>query len=213
MATIPSRIYQLLDLILTAATNLAVRVGVLESGQGDALTLGVSTMPRGQAASGASQTLSNQSLRLSYFTSTKSFTSTQVKFVSGATAAAATPTLVRLALYSIAANGDATLVASTVSDTALFATINTSYTRSWSVPVALVAGQRYAVAGLCVTGAAAPSLAGQLFFNGSGAGGTEAGQVAPRLSGFVAGQADLPASFAAGSITDLGSRAYVAILP
>lgn len=178
------------------------------------LTSGQATMDRSEAAVATSTMGISQRLNLAYFTAVQTFTSTQVKVFSSATAAGATPTLVRIGLYSIdATTGAGTLVASTVSDTALFATVNTAYTKSWSSSVGVVAGQRYALATLVVTAAAAPSHPGQIFFGSVGnQGGIEAG-LAPRMSAFIAAQADLPGSFVAGSLADSSAKFYGVVLP
>lgn len=189
-------------------TDLAIS-GDVSTFSANALTLGESTLPRLQVTSTSSAT-GTGNLRLTYFTAQKTETTTQVRVISGGTAAAATPTLVRIGLYLIDGSDGGTLVASTVSDTALFAATNTVYTRSWSTPYAKVAGQRYALSVLVVTGAAAPTLAGHAAL-ASAAG--EVTTVAPRLSATFSGQTDLPASFATGSLAVSGNLHYAAILP
>lgn len=171
----------------------------------DQVTVGQETASRSLGAN--NQTTGTGNLRLSFFTARKSETSTQARMVSGSTAAAATPTLVRWGLYSIAANGDGTLVASIANDTTLFAAINTAYTRSWSVAYAMVAGQRYALGLLVVSGAAAPTILGSVSVD------SNESAVAPRLTGNISGQADLPASFLAASVAIGSTRAYGVILP
>lgn len=166
----------------------------------NALAVGHETLPRLNAASSAGTT-ATQSLRLSYFTAIRTEPEASVRVLCGGTAAAATPTLVRIGLYSVAANGDIALIASTPNDTTLFATINTAYTKAYSVAAQLTAGVRYARGILIVTGAATPtffaSLASTVFGNELA--------VAPRLSASVPGQADLPASVVAAS---LGAAAF-----
>lgn len=149
-------------------------------------------------------------LRLTYWTSRKTETSTQARLYS-VTAAGATPTLCRWGVYQIAANGDGTLVASIPNDTALFATANTAYTRSWSAPWAKVAGVRYAFGLLIVTGAATPTFLGATL-GASSTGGAEA-LLAPKIASRLDGQSDLPASFADASLNVSSSRVYAAILP
>ena len=179
----------------------------------DQLTAGQGTLPRVLAQSAAAATGTNQTLRLTYFTAARSFVSTQVAVYSGGTAAAATPTLVRLGLYSVAANGDLTLVASTANDTALFAAAQTAYTKAWSASVQLVAGQRYARGDLVVTAATAPTYPG-LSVHGGSATATAVAGAAPRLTGAVTGQADLPASVAAASVAaTTNGMIYSVILP
>lgn len=176
------------------------------------ITTGVTTMPRSAAVSNVAATLASQSFRLAYFTAVRSFTSTQCVTISGQTAAGATPTLCRVGLYSIAADGAGTLIASIANDTTLWATINTSYTRAWSASAAVTAGTRYAVGVLCVTGATPPVLSGHAFMSTAATGGVEAGR-APRITGSIAAQADLPASFTGASVADYIARFYAVVLP
>jgi hypothetical protein len=170
------------------------------------LTTGEETFPRDFIAALTLGT-NTGTLRLSYLTARKSETTTQIRVLSGSTSAAATPTLVRIGLFSIAGNGDGTLVAATTSDTALFAAANTRYTKSWASSYAKVAGQRYAVGILVVTSATAPSLAGV------GAGNSTELADDPRLTASIASQTDLPASFTAASLAVSGTRFYAALLP
>jgi hypothetical protein len=147
-------------------------------------------------------------LRLTYFTARKTETITQVRVVSGSTAAGATPTVVRFGLYSVAANGDIALIASTANDTALLATINTAYTKALSASVDLVAGTRYAFGILVVSAATMPTF----LCLATTIGGSEL-NVAPRISALIAGQADLPASVANASLSAAALAFYAVVLP
>lgn len=153
-------------------------------------------------------TLSNQTLRLAFFTARKTETKTQVR-VQCVTAAGATPTLIRFGLYTVAANGDITLVASTANDTTLLAGAGGETTKALSSSYKVYAGRRYAFGALVVTAAAAPAITS---LNAQSAASTEMGR-APRLSGAVTGQADLPASVASGSITNSGNMPFGVLLP
>lgn len=192
-------------------TTVTVTGGIQDTPAGadtstaDLLDTGEETIPRNLSVSGT-VTVSSGTLRLVFFTARKSETTSQVRILTGGTAAAATPTLCRLALYQVDGTA-ATLVASTVNDTALFAAVNTVYTRSWSTPFAKVAGQRYAFGVLVVSGAATPAFFGQVISSGP-----EATQP-PIMAGFLSGQADLAASFSTGGLTSTGNRIYGAILP
>jgi hypothetical protein len=170
------------------------------------VTSGEETFSR-EVATSSSVAVATQSLRLAYFTARKTETTTQVRVITGGTAAAATPTICRIGLYSIAANGNGSLVASTANDTALFAGLTTAYTRSWTTPYAKVAGTRYALGILVVSGAATPTFVGQSIGNAAEA------AVAPALSAALTGQSDLPSSFTAGALTTTGNRNYGVILP
>ncbi len=174
----------------------------------DQLESGEETMARDAIASSAVST-STQVLRLTYFTARKSETTTQVRVLSGSTAAAATPSLCRVGLYGVAANGDATLVAAIANDTTLFASTNTAYTRSWTTPYAKTAGQRLAMGVLVVTSVSAPVLAG-LILNAPAA---AEGILAPRLAGLITSQTDLPSSFLGSAVASNTNRHYGAILP
>lgn len=172
----------------------------------NALTAGEALMPRDVASSAV--TMSSGNLRLAYFTARKSEVVTTLRVTTNSTAAGATPTLVRYGLYTVAANGDITLVASTANDTTLFAAANTAYPKALSAAYTKRAGVRYAIGVLVVTGAAAPTIVGENY-GGSGADWA----LAPRLSGIVGGQADLPASVVAASVADTTARPQAILLP
>ncbi len=157
---------------------------------------GFSNGDRSWAATTNAAATGTQVLRLSYFTAPKSLLAASVRMMSGGTAAGATPTIVRIGIYSEAANGDLTLIGSTPNDTALFAAAATAYTKALSVSTQFIEGSRYATGLLVVTAAAAPSIVG-VTFGGFSISGTDA----PRLTAHVSGQANLPSSVAVGSLT------------
>lgn len=173
----------------------------------DWLTSGQETLPRELTTTTAAATGGSQNLRLSFFTARKSFTTTQARVISGGTAAGATPTLVRFGLYSVATDGSGTLVAATVNDTTLLSATGTAYAKAWSASTAVVVGRRYAFGLLIVSAAAMPTLVGAGMQNNAEA------IEPPRLVATLSGQADLPASFAAGSLGVSGARHYAVILP
>lgn len=209
-----SRIKDVLDDILTLVDDgSGGTVPLRYSDAYNKLSSGQGTMSRSFVTSTSAATLSSQALVLTYFTCQVAFTSTQVKVFSGTIAAGATPSLARIGLYSIASDGAGTLVASTASDTALFASTTTAYTKSWSASYALTAGTRYALGLLVVTAAAAPNVAGSAIMGGGvGYGATELA-VAPRMAAYYAAQADLPASFTNGALNAYGGRVYGVVLP
>jgi hypothetical protein len=170
------------------------------------LTTGEETCPR-ELINSSSLSTTSGILRLTYWTARKTESITQVKTYSGGTAAGATPTLVRIGVYSIDSAGAGSLVASTVSDTSLYAGTVTPYTKSFSATFNKTAGARYALGVLVVTGATAPTVAG----NGLAI-STEA-LIAPYESALLSGQTDLPNSFAQGSLSASGNRVYAALLP
>lgn len=197
----PSRILQELDAILAAAQGLGTESEYLTSN----LTAANTTIPRTDAINSAVAT-GTGSLRLTFFDARASMSTANVRVYSGGTAAGATPTLVRFGLYSVAANGAGTLVASTPNDTTLLAAQATAYTKAWSAPVELVAGQRYAFAHLVVTAAAAPTLVGNVL------GDANMAAVTPRLAGLLTAQSDLPASFTNAALSVTAHMAYAAFL-
>lgn len=154
---------------------------------------------------------SSTTLQLSGFTALVSQNITQVRVVTGTTAAAATPTICRLGVYQRDQSTNLhTLVASTVNDTTLFAAASTTYTRPFSAAFNKVAGVDYLVGLLIVTGVALPTFVGPNA-SGNSAFGTDVQLAFPCVAGRVTGQADLPASFAGASITT-GSTPFHALL-
>jgi hypothetical protein len=172
----------------------------------DLLTTGESTMHRRVATSTVVAAATGVFLA-TFFTAKKTETTTQVRMKTGGTAAAATPTLVRIGLYTVDGAGAGTLVASTVSDTALFAGTFTAYTKSWAVAYAKVAGQRYAHGVITVSGAATPTFIGSA--------GQGDNTTAPRLHGTLTGQTDLPGSFTDASLGNAtnSNSVYAVLLP
>lgn len=171
------------------------------------LTTGESTFPRDIATNAAVSMGSSGALRLVYFTAGKTEVITQVRMVSGGTAAGATPTLVRVGVWTSDATGALlSQVAATANDTTLLAGTNTAYTKAFASSFTKTAGQRYAVGLLVVTGAAMPTMSGTTGLT------TLTGQ-SPALSFQMSGQADLPSTAAVGSLAASGSRPYFELLP
>lgn len=173
----------------------------------NSLSAGVSSVERSDVTTQAQPTTSG-SLRMAFFTASRSLTAGQVRIISGGTAAGATPTLIRVGLYSIDGSGNGTLVASTANDTTLLAGTNTVYTKALSSTYEIGSGRRYAAGILVVTGATAPTVQGA----SSSLSGTEC-QQAPTISALLSGLADLPASFTAASLTGATGRPYIAFVP
>lgn len=175
-----------------------------------ALAVGESNGPRHLIGSTAVST-GTQNLRLVYFTAKKTEVVSQVRVWSGGTAAGATPSLVRIGVWTTDSTGALlSLVASTANDTALFATQNTAYTKSFSASFTKQAGQRYATGVLVVTAAAAPTLMGL----GVGAILAAEALTAPVIGALVSGQSDLPSTLAAGSLSSGTAQLhYAALLP
>lgn len=168
----------------------------------DRLTNTLQTIPRWSAVQNCTLQGSG-ALALVYLTADQTLTPSGVAVGTYNTAAAATPTLVRFGLYSVdTGSGDLTLIASTPNDTTLLAATYTIYSKSWSTPVELNRGVRYALGLLVVTGTTMPTLIGANAYSGSFS------SRAPAISHKVAGQSDLPASVAFGSLTASGSVFY-----
>lgn len=174
-------------------------------------TSGESTVPRTSLIS--TSALVSGTISLTFFTARKTENITQVRLPTGNTAAAATPTLVRIGIYSEdQSTGDLTLVQNVANDTTLFAAANTEYTKSLAGTWAKVAGTRYAFAVIIVTGAALPTLTGPNM-NNSTVQGTILSR-SPRLAGAFTGQTDLVSSISNASITYPAPRFFYAeVLP
>lgn len=184
--------------------DLTYDLDIIGPSAGDLVVTGEETFPRTQMTSAAAVTMSSQQMRLTYFTSRRSASTTQVKIWSGTQQAVATPTLCRIGLYTAASDGSLALVASTANDTALFAAATTAYTRSWSTPYSTINGQRYALGVLVVSSQTMPSFGGGAPI----AYVAESTTVLPVENAVVTGQSDLPSTVAAGSLTNSGMRLY-----
>lgn len=169
---------------------------------------GESTMTRGELTSTPSATTSGK-LALSFFTATKSETINNVRAVTADIAAAATPTLCRIGIYSVdPVTKDLTLVASTANDTTLFAAIDTTYTKALSAPLYKNKGQRYAVGVLIVSAAAMPTLIGKTYRSPA----NEA-FMQPHIVAALSGQSDLPATISDSSLAATSVNPYFAVTP
>lgn len=196
------------DFVLTTNGNMFVCVAAGSPGtwtsprdQSQLLATGEEAFDR-RMGTGSGIGMTSGTFRLTYFTCRRAQTSTQVRTVSGSTAAAATPSLCRVGLYTIDAAGAGTLVASTANTTSLWAATSTVYTTSWSVSYALTPGVRYAFGFLCVSSSTVPTLAGLGMSLGSEP------NLAPRLSAALTSQSDLPGSFTDASLGTTGSTVY-----
>jgi predicted RNA-binding protein with TRAM domain len=171
------------------------------------LTAGQETMPR-LAVQANAVTLTSTNMRLAYFTSRKTETVNNVRLVNNG-AAGATPSLIRVGVYSVASDGTLTIIGSTTNDTTLFASPGAPYTKALSAGVSLVVGKRYAIGLLVVSSATMPTMFGSPNIGGVG---SEANQ-APVMSAAVNGQSDLPSPISPGSIGASAQMFYAAILP
>lgn len=186
---------------LSAALAEEEAVNKIQNARLDRLDSAITVMPRYAVVIGSGITTSstNGSVNLSYFTADRNMTVSSITMRTGGTAAAATPTLIRMGIYSEALTQDLTLIASTPNDTTLFATASTMYTKALSATVDLTIGSRYAAAMLIITGATAPTIA---------AGQTVEPGILPRLMASVPTQTDLPSTVAPASLSTSGGFLY-----
>ena len=158
----------------------------------DAVNPGQLTGPRSDFSSTSAPV--SQKLVLSYFTAARAETWTNASAITGGTVPN-TITLSRFGLYAVSAdNEDLTLVASSVNDTALFATQSSLRTKAFAIPYVSAEGARYAL-GILIVATTCPN------FVTTAPGGVAAitaveKAVKPRLTGEIAGQADLPSTIA-----------------
>lgn len=153
--------------------------------------------PRSEIVSTAVQGSSGR-LILWYFTASRTEDIGSITLWTGGTAAAATPTLCRVGVYSVAGDGALTLLAAIANDTALFGTTHTAYTRSLTSTFNKVAGQRYAIGVLVVSGGTVPAFLGSSNIGASTQDNILA--IEPRLAARLDGQTDLPSSVANASL-------------
>lgn len=142
-------------------------------------------------------------LYLAYFTAR--ITATVTNVVTYVTAiAAATPTICRIGVYSVAGNGDLTLLNSTTNDTTLWNATGAN-TKALSSTWSKVKNTRYAVGTIVVTAAAGPTLVGNVIPGLSATAYTVLGN-APRVVGTLGSQTDLPSSVTEASL--VGSTVF-----
>lgn len=115
-------------------------------------------LPRNEV-NGAVTTVSGTTM-YTFFTALRSGVATAIASWSAGTAAA-TPTSTHMGLYREEANGDLTLVGSHGAETLTWAATETRYSKTFTTPVQVSQGVRYACAALFV-GTTAPTLVGSL---------------------------------------------------
>ncbi len=165
----------------------------------------VASVPR-ESCNG-SITCTSGALLLSFFTATKDITIDTVRMFSTGTAAGATPTVVRVGLFTVQSDGSLGLVHFTSNNTSYLSSTNTKYEIALDGSYALVAGKRYATGVLVVTGAAAPTILGNVlqaqFAKTDG----------PLIGAVVTGQTNLPDTVAAVDLVASENRPYVELVP
>jgi hypothetical protein len=218
------------DLFVATADNTVTRLAVGADGQipvadstqtsgvrwsaflhsrGDPLTAGGEAVCDRRIIAATGTALGSGNLQLTYFTAQVAETINNLVLYTASTAAA-TVTLIRYGVYSVAANGDLTLVASTANDTSLLAVANTRYLKALSSSWSKLAGQRYA-AGLLTVSTTSPSM---VAVNAQSAAIFDAVFAQePRLFGVVTSQSDLPSTVANASVTSSRRAPYAEMLP
>lgn len=163
------------------------------------------TMVQHAAFSSVSPT--SGTMDFAYFTARASGPRTNLRQYTS-TSGASGLTLAKLGLYSVAANGDLTLIAATGNETGLFGSSGTAYSPAMLTSPTLVAGERYAIGSLFIgttmgnrVGMAFPSSAIPAAFG-------PVNRPTARLSG----QTDLPASVAYGSLVNTTGVIYAEVL-
>lgn len=172
-----------------------------------ALTIGEETFPAKYVVN-STVTSSNDLIRLSCWTATKSETVTQVVMVSGSTAAVGA-TMGRMGLYLITGSAGSytgKLIASTANDVTLFSAASTVYTRAFTAPAWKTAGLRYGIGAIVRGTSTAPTLQGLLTPTAMGA----AVLMDPPDTLTMSGQTDLPNP---GTFTQAFSQPWAAVLP
>lgn len=159
----------------------------------------VMTLPRVLVGSNFVQIESGK-LYLNYEIAKKDIAATTLRTTIGNTVAAGL-TLARFCAYSVAQNGDLSLVASTPSDTALFNATYSSVSKALSSPYTFVRGNIYAL-GFLLVGSTMPNPAGWFV--------TESEcNLPPRYTASLSGQSNLPASIPNSSLNGSYQRFYV----
>jgi hypothetical protein len=169
------------------SSNVATYSGLAPVG--NASTAAIDVYPRGEQ-SGQGTAITSGTLWITFFTPAVTLTVSSITMGSTQTAGASL-TLARMGLYTFDET-TATLVARCASDTSLFTSTLTTYQRSFSTvggfpaSYTCVSGIRYGV-GVIVVGTTMPSI-------GIRPVNISIAALAPRMSGTLASQSDLPTS-------------------
>ena len=189
------------DLAIAVQTSLNLADSALQTADlfgSESLTTGFCYPNR--LLGGVSGALLSGRIQLDYFVAPKTVDCNNiVKYAGSTPQSGAAPTLIKFGVYSVAGNGDLTLIAQTTSDTALFGAAFGQANKAFTAACPFVRGGHYAAASLIVTTGTIPNL--------WGVGVIGAGELAtaPRLCGQVTGQTDLPSSISAASVAGASS--------
>lgn len=182
------------------------------------LTTGEETIPRLNCVSDAVAITTSATLRLTYFTARKTETVSNLAMYTGNLGAGSgatpiAPTRCQMCVFSVAANGDLTLLALTTNDTTLFSAIYTRYQKavSGATPFTKTAGNRYAFGVLVVTAGTVPTFLGMTI--GNNVNYTLVGSTAPAMSRSKAAQLSVPSTITSASLSNDARMFYGEILP
>jgi hypothetical protein len=156
---------------------------------------GIETMSRFDGIGG--QALTSQRVQYAFFTPKAAKTVTKAIVATGATAAGASPSVVRIGLYTADASDNLTgPIVSTANDTALLvSSTQTDFEKALSATYTFIAGQRYAAALLVVSGTTMPAVRA-ITFNSA----TSQVQRSRVLSRRQSGQSDLTTDPVVGNL-------------
>lgn len=185
---------------------------------GNLLTTGEETIPRLSAVSDAVAITTSATLRLTYWTARKTETVSTLAMVTGNLGAASgaspiVPTRCQMCVFSVAANGDLTLLAVTTNDTALFSATYTRYQKavSGATPFTKTVGNRYAFGVLVVTLGTVPTFLGTTIGNSVNYGAI--GGEIPIMSRSKAAQTSVPSTITNATLVNDSRMFYGEILP
>lgn len=185
---------------------------------GNLLTTGEETIPRLACVSDAVAITTSATLRLTYFTARKTETVSNLAMATGSVGAGSgatpvAPTRCQMCVFSVAANGDLTLLAVTTNDTTLFSATYTRYQKavSGATPFTKTRGVRYAFGVLVVTLGSIPTFLGTTIGNSINFGAI--GGEIPVMSRSKAGQASVPSTITNASLVNDSRMFYGEILP
>lgn len=179
--------------------------GVEESGND--LVTGEAVMDRWHISTNAVGGVSGE-LLLTMFTAKKTESISKLYIVSGSTANAATPTLVRVGVYEFDSTANQwNLVGSSANDTTLFSATFSTYTVNLSTSFTKTAGKRYAIGILIVSAVAVAK------FYGNAAVSSSITFVEPKISAKQTGLSDLPATIAPGAMLGSPLGIYAEVRP
>lgn len=159
-------------------------------------------IPSGRMLATQAFALTSGQARFTQFVAPRNVTVNSIEYEC-ATTAAATVTTIKYGIYSVASNGDITLLAATANDTSLLSVVNTSYPKALASPVTLTAGETY-MSAILVVATTMPvvwALASQnaAVFGGSGL---------YRLAANKVGETDLQPSYANAQLTASATPIY-----